>query len=133
MLLGRVRAGELKPGCTILLESKWRDDTDPRIASSYTETFDQLVGAGYRVIEIPMERECKKAIEDARRGKNMFALGVLCNIFSLDMAMAREQVALTFRKKSQEVIDSNIVLLDAGHAWAEEHLDFKYRIPAAPS
>jgi len=133
VLLGRVRAGELKPGCTILLESKWRDDTDPRIASSYTETFDQLVGAGYRVIEIPMERECKKAIEDARRGKNMFALGVLCNIFSLDMAMAREQVALTFRKKSQEVIDSNIVLLDAGHAWAEEHLDFKYRIPAAPS
>ena len=38
VLLGRVRAGELKPGCTILLEDKWRDETDPRIASAYAET-----------------------------------------------------------------------------------------------
>src|SRR5690349_24020105 len=28
VLLGRVRAGELKPGCTILLESMWRDHKD---------------------------------------------------------------------------------------------------------
>src|SRR6478736_4495961 len=29
VLLGRVRAGELKPDCRILLESMWRDDADP--------------------------------------------------------------------------------------------------------
>ena len=133
VLLGRVRAGELKPGCRILLEDKWRDDTDPRIASSYVETCEQLVGAGYRVIEIPMERECKRADPDARRGKNMFALGMLCSIYSLDMDLAREQIALTFRKKSREVIDSNIVLLEAGHQWAEDNLEFKYRIPATPA
>lgn len=133
VLLGRVRAGELKPGCTILLEDKWRDDTDPRIATSYAETCEQLVAAGYRLIEIPMERECKRADPEARRGKNMFALGMLCSIYSLDMELAREQVALTFRKKAREVIDSNIVLLEAGHDWAERNLDFKYRIPASPS
>lgn len=133
VLLGRVRAGELKPGCIILLEDKWRDDTDPRIASSYAETCEQLVAAGYRVIEIPMERECKRAVPEARRGKNMFALGMLCSIYSLDMGLAREQIALTFRKKSREVIDSNIVLLEAGHDWAEHNLDFKYRIPASAS
>jgi 2-oxoglutarate ferredoxin oxidoreductase subunit alpha len=133
VLLGRVRAGELKPGCTILLEDKWRDDTDPRIATSYAETCEQLVAAGYRVVEIPMERECKRADPEARRGKNMFALGMLCSIYSLDMELAREQVALTFRKKAREVIDSNIVLLEAGHDWAERNLDFKYRIPASPS
>jgi 2-oxoglutarate ferredoxin oxidoreductase subunit alpha len=133
VLLGRVRAGELKPGCTILLEGKWRDDTDPRIASSFAETCEELIAAGYKVVEIPMERECKKAVEDARRGKNMFVLGMLCSIYSLDKGMAREQVALTFRKKAQQVIDSNIVLLEAGHAWAEDNLEFKYRIPAAPS
>jgi 2-oxoglutarate ferredoxin oxidoreductase subunit alpha len=133
VLLGRVRAGELKKGCTILLEDKWRDDTDPRISSSYTETYDELVAAGYRVIEIPMERECKKVVQDARRGKNMFALGMLCSIYSLDMELAREQIALTFRKKSQAVIDSNVILLEAGYEWAEANLDFKYRIPAAPA
>src|SRR5512142_1725641 len=29
VLIGRVDSGELKPGCTILLESMWRDDRDP--------------------------------------------------------------------------------------------------------
>ena len=29
VLLGRVRDGELKPGCIILLEDKWRNDADP--------------------------------------------------------------------------------------------------------
>ena len=133
VLLGRVRAGELKKGCTILLEDKWRDDTDPRISSSYTETYDELVAAGYKVIEIPMERECKKAVQDARRGKNMFALGMLCSVYSLDMELAREQIVLTFRKKSQAVIDSNVILLEAGYEWAEANLDFKYRIPAVPA
>jgi 2-oxoglutarate ferredoxin oxidoreductase subunit alpha len=133
VLLGRVRAGELKPGCTILLENKWRDDVDPRIASSYADTCDQLVTAGYKVIEVPMERECKKAVQDARRGKNMFALGMLCSIYSLDLNMAREQIALTFRKKTQAVIDSNVLLLDAGHEWAENNLDFKFRIAGVPA
>ena len=30
VLLGRVRAGELKPGCTILLESMWREPQRPQ-------------------------------------------------------------------------------------------------------
>ncbi len=133
VLLGRVRAGELKPGATILLESKWRDETDPRITSAYAETFEQLEAAGYRVIEIAMERECKKVVPDARKGKNMFALGMLCSIYSLDVELAEEQIGLTFRKKSREIIDSNIALLHAGYTWAEAHLDFKYQIPAAPA
>src|SRR5271169_2567581 len=76
VLLGRVRTGELKPDCTILLESMWRESKDPKIAASYVETYDQLMKAGYKVIEIPMELECRKLVADARRGKNMFALGI---------------------------------------------------------
>ncbi len=34
VLLGRVRAGELKAGCTILLESMWRRHPDPKIVES---------------------------------------------------------------------------------------------------
>jgi len=130
VLLGRVRAGELKPGATILLESTWREHRDPVIVKSYTETVDALVKSGYRVIEVPLERECRALMADARRGKNMFVLGMLCNIYSFDPALAREQVALTFGKKDQKVIDSNLRLLDAGFAWGEANLDFKYCIPA---
>lgn len=133
VLLGRVRSKELKPGCTILLESMWRDDKDPRIAKSYVETAEQLVAAGYRVYEIPMEQECLKLVNDPRKGKNMFALGMLCSIYSLDLQIARDQVALTFGKKAAAVIKTNIGLLEAGYAWAESNLDFKYEIPAVKS
>lgn len=133
VLLGRVHSKELKPGCTILLESMWREDKDPLIARSYIETYEQLVAAGYRVYEIPMEGECHKLVADPRRGKNMFALGMLCSIYSLDLQIAREQVAQTFAKKTAGVVKTNIELLEAGHAWAEANLDFKYEIPAVKS
>src|ERR1017187_4035146 len=133
VLLGRVRTGELKAGCTILLESMWRDSADKKIAATYIETHDQLVAAGYKVIETPLERECRTIVADARRGKNMFALGMLCNIYSFELQLAREQIARTFGKKDASVIESNVKLLNAGYAWAENNLEFKYRIPATRS
>jgi 2-oxoglutarate ferredoxin oxidoreductase subunit alpha len=132
VLLGRVRDRELKAGATILLESVWREHPDQAVRKSYTQAYDGLVDAGYRVYEVPMELECKKHVRDARRGKNMFALGMLAQIYSLDLQLAREQIALTFGKKSQQIIDTNVMLLEAGHAWARESLDFCYRIPASP-
>lgn len=133
VLLGRVRAGELAPGAIVLLESMWQDDKAPAVATSYAEMVAYLRETGYDLHEIPMERECRKIVSDARRGKNMFALGVLCNIYSMDLALGREQIALTFGKKDQRIINTNIKLLEAGYAWAEENLDFKFSIPATPA
>lgn len=133
VLLGRVRTGELKPDCTILLESMWRESRDKEIAKSYVETHDQLVAAGYNVIETPMERECRAIVADAKRGKNMFALGMLCSIYSFDLQLARDQIARTFGKKDASVIELNVKLLNAGFEWAEKNLEFKYRIPATRS
>ena len=130
VLLGRVRAGELKPDCLILLESMWREHSDAHIAAAYVETHDKLVAAGYRVIEIPMERECRALVADAKRGKNMFALGMLCHLYSFELQVGREQIALTFGKKDQGVIAQNVKLLEAGYAWADANLDFRFRIPA---
>jgi len=131
VLLGRVRDRELKPGCIILLESMWRDHPDAGIATAYRETHARLVRDGYDVREIPMEQECKRLVSDPRRGKNMFVLGMLCNLYSLDLQLARDQVAFTFGKKDAKVIKINVALLEAGHQWAESNLDFRYRIPAA--
>jgi len=133
VLLGRVRAGELQPGCIILLENMWRSNADPVIAASYAETHQRLVDAGYRVLEIPMEQECRTIVADPRRGKNMFALGMLCSLYSLELQLAREQIALAFGKKDQGVVAQNVKLLEAGHGWAEAHLDFRFRIPAERS
>ena len=133
VLLGRVHMKELKPGCTILLENMWRDHRDPRIQTSYAETYDALLAAGYRIIEVPMERECLKIVKDPRRGKNMFALGMLCAIYDFGLDLATDQVAMTFRKKSQALIDQNTRLLVAGYEFARKNLDLAFHIPAIPS
>jgi 2-oxoglutarate ferredoxin oxidoreductase subunit alpha len=130
VLLGRVRAGELKPGAQILLENMWREHRDPKISASYAETAAMLRQSGYRVYEVPLERECRALVADPRRGKNMFVLGMLISLYSLDPKLGREQVALTFGKKEKKVIQVNQGLLDAGYAFAERNFDFKYRIPA---
>ncbi len=129
VLLGRVRAGELKAGATILLEDMWREHRDPKVVASYTETVESLKESGFDVIEVPLERECRKLVADPRKGKNMFVLGMLCSIYSLDLELGSEQIAITFGKKDAKVIEVNRGLLQAGFSWAEERLPFKFRIP----
>ena len=129
VLRGRVNSGELKPGCIILLENKWGSDPDPEIAESYVEAVEELTNAGYRIHEIPMEVECLRHVADARHGKNMFALGILCDIYSLSLEQARKQIAFTFAKKDAAVIQSNITLMEAGYAWADENLKFGFWVP----
>lgn len=133
VLLGRVHAGELKPGATILLEDMWRENRDPAIVEAYRRVHDQLVAAGYDVREIPMERECRKLVSDAKRGKNMFALGMICRIYSFSPEVAHDQIGRTFAKKGAKVIDQNVMLFDAGYAWAGENIDLHYMIPSSPA
>jgi 2-oxoglutarate ferredoxin oxidoreductase subunit alpha len=130
VLLGRVKAGELKPGATIIVESMWREHADPAVAATYAEIVTALREGAFRIVEVPLERECRKQVADPRRGKNMFVLGMLCSIYSFDLALARAQIALVFGKKEGKVVASNVKLMEAGFEWAETNLDFKYRIPA---
>jgi 2-oxoglutarate/2-oxoacid ferredoxin oxidoreductase subunit alpha len=50
-----------------------------------------------------MEEECLQVVEDARRGKNMFVLGLLAFVYDRDLDLIREQIAHAFRKKSEEI------------------------------
>lgn len=131
VILGRVQAQELKDGCIILLENKWRFHPDPAIVEAYTTTYDQLIEQGYNIYEVPMEEECLKYVTDPQRGKNMFALGLLCNIYNRDLQLARDQIDFTFRKKGKKVVDNNIQLLEAGYEWANSNLDFQFDIASA--
>jgi 2-oxoglutarate ferredoxin oxidoreductase subunit alpha len=132
VLLSRLQAKEIKPGAVILIEDMWKHDKDPAIAENYARVTADVRAQGYRLFEIPMETECHKYVPDARKGKNMFVLGILCTIYSLDKALAEAQVRLTFAKKDQKIVDANLELLAAGRAWAEDNLAVRYMIPAAP-
>ena len=133
VVLGRLRAEELKSGSIVLLEDKWRNDDNPTVVTSYVRVYDELFERGFDVREIPMEVECLKIVSDPRKGKNMFVLGLLCSIYSLDVATAHEQIRFIFGKKGDLVVSSNQKLLDAGFQWAEDNLDIKYKMRAEPS
>ncbi len=132
VLLGRLRAGELAPGSVVLLESCWADDPDPAVVASYAAVTDELRRDGYDLREVPMEQECLRIVEDPRRGKNMFALGLLCRVYGLDLDLARAQVRSVFGKKDATLVAPNVQLLEAGWDWADEHLDLRYEVPATP-
>ena len=80
-----------------------------------------------------MERECRKLVADRRRGKNMFALGMLCNLYSLDLQLAREQIARTFGKKDAKRHRGKRRAARSRLCLGRSNLDFKYRIPAERS
>jgi 2-oxoglutarate ferredoxin oxidoreductase subunit alpha len=127
-LMGGMSAGKFKPGALILLENMWGSHSDPAIAEAYRKVVDTLKADGYRLHEVPMEEECKKYVDNPQRGKNMFVLGLLCNLYSRNTDLVRKQIADKFRHKGDKVIQPNIQLLEAGYQWAEENLDVKYEV-----
>jgi 2-oxoglutarate ferredoxin oxidoreductase subunit alpha len=129
VLLARHRLDALDEDAIILIENMWKDHGDEDIRKQWADAMQELAGRKYRMIEVPMQEECLKIVPDPRRGKNMFMLGLLCYLYGRDLELAKEQIAHTFRKKSEEVYLRNVDLLLAGYAWAEENLGFGYEIP----
>src|SRR5690606_20757879 len=113
-LLGRHRLGALAPGATVLIDDQWRTHADERIGAQWEAAQEELASGNYRFIDVPMEAECLQVVDNARKGKNMFALGVLAWIYDRDLERIREEIAFAFRKKSEEVYNKNVLLLDRG-------------------
>lgn len=126
---GRIAQNAYAKGTIMLLESKWSDFSD-EVTEKYKEALEDFKIQGIEVIEIPMEDECLKIVKNARKGKNMWVLGLLSQIYQRDKIKGEEQIKFIFRKKSEQIISSNIQLFNAGYAWAEENLDFQYEVPA---
>ena len=129
VLIGRLNAGEFKPGAVILIESYWAQHDDPAIVSAYKEVIEQLHSEGYRVHEVPMHETCKQFIDDPRRGKNIFAVGMLCRIYGRDVEIVRSEIRAKFKHKPEKVAKVNLELLDAGFAWADTNLDYRFDVP----
>ncbi|AHG92622.1 2-oxoacid:acceptor oxidoreductase, alpha subunit (plasmid) [Gemmatirosa kalamazoonensis] len=129
VLLARHRLGALAPDAIVLLERAWASHPDEDVRAAYAAALAELATRAYRVVEVPMDEQCLTLVDNARKGKNMFALGMLACIYGRDRARLLEQIAQTFRKKSEESYRQNVALLDLGWAWAEANLDFRVDVP----
>jgi 2-oxoglutarate ferredoxin oxidoreductase subunit alpha len=131
--LGRHHLGALADDAILLLDDQWKTHADPAIRAAWESGIAELSTRSYRIIEVPIEQECLTVVDNARKGKNMFALGLLAWIYDRDMDRIRDQIAHAFRKKSEEVYEKNVTLLELGYGWAERNLDFRFDVPTMTS
>ncbi|MET0046639.1 MAG: 2-oxoacid:acceptor oxidoreductase subunit alpha [Sedimenticola sp.] len=128
VLYSRIANGAYKDGTIVLLENKWATDPQEEIREQYAAAVKEFKEHGLVVHEVPMEVECLKIVSNARRGKNMFALGMLCHIYSRDVEMAMNEIAAAFARKGDKVIKPNQELFRSGYRYAAENIDYHYKI-----
>jgi 2-oxoglutarate ferredoxin oxidoreductase subunit alpha len=133
VLLARHRLGALASDATILLEDSWASHPDEDVQRAWADALAELSTRDYKLIRVPMDAQCRTLVDNPRKGKNMFALGVLACVYARDLDRIRDQIAYAFRKKSEEVYATNVALLELGYRWAEEHLDLRIDVPAMPT
>ena len=130
VLLARHRLGALAEDAVLLLEDRWATHEDESIRSAWGAAMTELSSRRYRIVRVPMEEQCLTLVDNPRKGKNMFALGMLAWIYDRDLERISDQIAHAFRKKSEEVFRKSVELVELGYTWAAENLDFRISVPA---
>ena len=132
-LLSRLEAKSLADDALVLIDDQWATHDMEQYQRSYREVLDKCRSQGATIMEIPLESETLRHVEDAQRGKNMFAVGLLCALYSKDAAILEDAIRGIFRDKSREVIDVAVTLGHAGYRYGITHLDECFDIPPSPT
>lgn len=133
VLYSRIDVGALRAGTQVFLESSWATSPLPGVPEAYRAAMADFQRLGYVVHEVPMERECLRVVRDARRGKNVWALGMLAAIYGLELARVQAELKRKLGKKSAEIVEGNLKLLQGGYDWAEANVDVRFEVPVRPS
>ena len=132
VLLSRHRLDSLRDDCIVLLEAAWEKSEDEELKRMYDEAMEEMSSKNYRFVMVPYEEEALKIVDNPNHGKNMFALGILAEIYQRDLSIIERQIAHIFRFKPAKVTEKNIELVKSGIKWAQENLDFRFHIESKP-
>jgi len=128
VIYNRLDNNAFRKGTVVLLENKWAEDPQPQIREDYAKAVADFKERGLVIHELPLEKECLKIVKNARKGKNMFVLGMLCRIYSRDTQRALDEIATAFKRKGEAVIKPNHDLFKAGYQYAAENLEYHYEV-----
>jgi 2-oxoglutarate ferredoxin oxidoreductase subunit alpha len=132
-LLSRLEAGSLADDALVLIDDQWATHEVEDYQRSYRDVLDQVRTRGCTVLEIPLERETLRYVEDTQRGKNMFAVGLLCALYSKDHNILTDVIRIIFKDKSEEVIDNAVELATAGYRYGEANLPQRFEVAPSPT
>ncbi len=114
-----------KPGATIILNIDSFDGKSFEKAGYKSNPLDDGSLSGYNIIKAPISTLTKEAVKEmgldnkaADKSKNMFALGMLYNIFNKELDVTNEYLSKRF-KKNPKLIEANKLVLKAGYNYAE--------------
>jgi len=131
--LSRHRLDSFADDCIILQESIWEHHEDEALRKQYAEAMEEMSSKNYRFIQVPIEEETLKVLDNPQLGKNMFALGLLAEIYQRDLSIIEKQIANIFRHKPAKVTETNVQLVKNGMEWARDNLDFQFHIETVAS
>jgi 2-oxoglutarate ferredoxin oxidoreductase subunit alpha len=134
VLYSRIDQDALRPGTVLMIDDKWASSPNPEVQKDYARALEDFRRMQLEVREVPIEQQTLKLTETPQRGKNMWVVGMLCALYSRDLAPVMDEVRSIFerRRKGEQVIELNHALLRSGYAWGMEHLDQRYEIPIEP-
>ena len=132
-LLSRLEAGSLADDVLVLIDDQWATHDVEEYRHSYREVLDKFRTRGATIIELPLQEETLRHVEDAEQGKNMFAVGLLCALYSKDVNLLKNVIRGIFEKKTREVIETAVKLAGAGYEYGIAHLEERFEIQAVPT
>ena len=132
-LLSRLEAGSLADDVLVLIDDQWATHDNEEYQRSYREVLDTFRARGATIIEIPLQKETLRHVEDAEQGKNMFAVGLLCALYNKDLNLLQNVIRGIFEKKTREVIETAVKLAAAGYQYGSTHLEQRFEIQALPT
>jgi len=133
VLYNRIDDGALREGTILFLESVWADSPDEEIRKKYTAARADFEQRGFVVVDVPMDVECRKIVPDPRRGKNMWALGMVSAIYDRDLDKVQALIEQRLGRKGEKVVSANQTLVRAGYDWAQKNVDFRFRVAVQPT
>jgi len=129
VLYGRIANGAYGPGTIVLLENRWATDPQEQIREEYKAAVAEFRAQGIEIVEVPLDAACREVIGEARVGKNMFVVGMLCEIFGCEVERALDEVKAVLGRKGAEVVSMNQDLVRRGADFAAREIDIAWEVP----
>ncbi|MDD3876707.1 MAG: 2-oxoacid:acceptor oxidoreductase subunit alpha [Bacteroidales bacterium] len=128
-----------KPNATLIIDNDIFDVSGCEKAGYASNPLTDNSLNGYKLYSLPISTLTKNFIEgkvgDVKLGmrtKNMFLLGIVYNLFGMDLKTAHHLIGKRFKKKAS-VAELNKEVISAGYQYAEEHNLFTEKFHVGPA